>query len=180
MAALVGQPGARSGSGGGFTLIELITVLVITAIVAAVALPSLAGASTTRRAMGANQIVRDLDYARERAISTGTRTWVVFNTGTNSYSVLQEDPTNPGRVGATALTDPANTGKTYVQYLGTGEFVTVTLSSVVSGTGSEIGFDWIGKPYDSTSTALTSAAVVTLTGGKTVTVQPITGLATTP
>jgi len=176
MRALVDQ--TRGGTG--FTLIELIVVLVVTAIVAAVALPSLASASTTRRAIGANQMVRDLAYARERAISTGTRTWVVFSTTTNSYSVLQENPASPGRVGAIALDDPANPGRTYVQYFGTGDFVTVSLQSVSIGTGSEVGFDWIGKPYDSTSVALTSAGVVTLVGGKTVTIQPITGLATTP
>ena len=173
-------PDGQTGASDGFTLVELIVVLVITAIVAAVALPSLASASTTRRAMGANQMVRDLGYARERAISTGTRTWVVLSTGTNSYSILQENPSSPGRAGAIAITDPTNSGRTYVQYFGIGEFVGVSLQSVSIGTGSEAGFDWIGKPYDSTAAALTTPGVVTLAGGKTVTIQPVTGLVSTP
>lgn len=165
---------------GGFTLIELIVVMTIAAILAAVAVPTLSNLGGTRKSVAARVIVRDLAYARERSMETGTRAWVVFSTGTNSYSVLWEDPANPGRAGATALSDPALTGKTYVQYLNTGEFAGVTLASAVFDSGSEVGFDWVGKPLNNTSASLSANGVVTLTGGTTVTVQAATGLATTP
>lgn len=163
-----------------FTVIELIAVIVIAAIASVVALPSLAGVTSMRRSVAASQLARDLQYARERAISTGARTWVVLSTSTNSYSVLQESTSNPGRVGAVALSDTSNTGGTFVQRFGTGDYAAVSIQTVAIGTGSEIGFDWMGKPYDSTSTALTTAGVITLSGSKTVTIQPVTGAISTP
>lgn len=170
------RPRRRSG----FTLIELIVVMLIVAIAAATAIPSLANMQGTRRRVASRLVVRDLSYARERALDTGTKTWVVFSTGTNSYSVLQENPASPGRNGAVALADPASTGRTYVQYFNTGELAGVSLVSAVFDAGSEVGFDWCGKPLNSTAASLSAAGVVTITGSITVTVQPATGLATTP
>lgn len=164
----------------GFSMLELIVVMVIAGIIAAVAAPTFSNIASTRRAMAANVTLRDLDYARERAISSGTRCWVVFSTGTNSYSILAENPSSPGRVGAIVLSDPASTGRTYVTYFSSSEFAGVTLQSAAFGSGSEIGFDWLGRPYDYAQAALTTAGVVTFTGGTTVTVQPGTGLVSTP
>lgn len=166
--------------GPGFTLIELVVVIVIAAIVAAISVPSLGSFASTRRAMAARQMVRDLDYARERAIATGTRTWVAFATGTNSYSVLQENPASPGRAGANVLADPAFAGKDYVQSLGTGDYAGVSIVRAEFGAGTDVGFDWLGRPSDSTAADLTDAGVVTLSGGTTVTVQAVTGLVSTP
>jgi prepilin-type N-terminal cleavage/methylation domain-containing protein len=161
----------------GFTLIEVIVVILMVAILSAVAVPRLANIGSSRAGVAARSIARDLTYARERAIATGTRTWVVFSPSTHSYSVLSEDPANPGRIGATTLTDPNGTGKPFVQYLNTGEYVGVTMSSAVFGTGSEVGFDWVGKPYSNSSTALSANGTITLSGGYSVTVEATTGLA---
>lgn len=168
------------GLGRGFTLVELIVVIMIAAIVAVVSMPSLGSVPSTRRAMAARQIVRDLDYARERAISTGTRTWVVFSVGTQAYSVMEENPASPGRLGASVLPDPAFAGRSYTQHLGAAEFAGVTLVSAAFGSGTEVGFDWLGRPHDSTSAPITASGVVTLGGGNTVTVQAVTGLVSTP
>lgn len=151
--------------------------MVMVAILAVVATPRLSNLGTTRAAVAARTIARDLTYARERAIATGTRTWVVFSTATNSYSVLSENPASPGRVGASTLTDPNGNGKPYVQYLNTGEFVGVTLTGVTLDAGTEVGFDWVGKPYNNTSTALSSAGTISLPNGYSVTIQPSTGIA---
>ncbi len=161
-----------------FTLIEVIVVMVIIAIMAVVALPTFSNINSSRAGVAARMIARDLTYARERAIATGTRTWVVFSAGTNSYSVLSENSASPGRVGATTLTDPNGSGKSFVQYLNTGDYAGVTITGATFGSGSEVGFDWVGKPYNSSSTALTAAGTVTLSAGSyTITVQPTTGLA---
>lgn len=168
----------RHRSPRGFTLIELIVVIIIAAIMAAVAIPRLSNLSATKAAVAARLIARDLTYARERAIATGTRTWVVFSPGTNSYSVLAENSASPGRVGATVLSDPLGNGKNYVQYLNTGDFAGVSMTGATIDAGTEVGFDWVGKPYNSTSTDLSAAGTITLSaGGFTVTVQPGTGLA---
>jgi MSHA pilin protein MshC len=161
----------------GFTLIEVIVVMLMIAILAVVATPRLTNLGSSRSGVAARMIARDLTYARERAIATGTRTWVVFSLGTHSYSVLCENPASPGRAGATVMTNPNGNGKTFVQYLNAGEYAGVTMTGVTLDAGAEIGFDWVGKPYNSASTALAAAGTVTLSSGYTITIQPATGLA---
>lgn len=175
-----GGGAAAFGLGPAFTLVELIAVLVVGSLIAVIAVPRMATVSPMRRGFAAQQIVRDLSYARERAIATGTRTWVVFSVGTNSYSVLAENPASPGRAGANVLIDPGFAGRNYVQYLNSGEFAGVTIASAAFDAGAEVGFDWLGRPYNATSSLLAAAGVVTLTGGTTVTVQVETGVATSP
>lgn len=161
-----------------FTLIEIIVVMIVISIMAVVALPSFSNVGSSRAGVAARMIARDLTYARERAIATGTRIWVVFSASTNSYSVLSENPASPGRAGASTMTDPNGSGKSYIQYLNTGDYAGVTFTGITFDAGTEVGFDWVGKPYNSTSAALSAAGTITLSaGGYTVTVQPSTGLA---
>jgi len=169
----------RPYRGGGFSLIELIAVLVIAAIMAGIAVPTLSTLASTRSAAAAKLIARDLTYARERAMTTGARTWVVFNTGTNSYSVLQEPTGNPGRSNAVSINDPS-TQKALVQTLGSAQFSGVSINAVAFDSAAEVGFDWLGKPLNTTQASLTANGTVTLTGSKTVTVQAGSGLTTTP
>ncbi len=162
-----------------FSLVELVVVITITGIIAAVALPAMSSLSATRSSAPAGQILRALGYARERAIATACRTWVVFSTASNSYSVLGEPIGNPGRGNAVTLTDPA-TRSNYLQSLSTTEYAGVSLVSAVFDSGSEVGFDWLGRPLNSTSASLAAQGTITLTQGKTVTVQVGTGLAAAP
>jgi prepilin-type N-terminal cleavage/methylation domain-containing protein len=178
------QPGTerqRPGPGGqpGFTLIELITVVVILAVISAVALASLSNTSSSRSAVAARQVLRDLSYARERAIATGIRTWVSFSTATSSYSVLTEIIGNPGRSHAVVLPDPSGQGS-YIQTLNVNQFAGIALTGAAFDSSAQIGFTWIGQPLNGAETNLAAPGVVTLTGGRTVTVQVGTGLATVP
>lgn len=169
----------RARKSGGFTLPEIVVVMTIAAILAATAAPSIVNLGATRSAAAARQLVRDLTYARQRAIATGTRHWVVFNTATQTWSVLMENPAAPGRGGATAMNDLA-TGRSFVQSMNAEPFLGVSLTSVSIGGGSEVGFDWRGKPLNASATALASDGTITLTGSRTVSVKANTGYATTP
>ncbi|MCI0365427.1 MAG: prepilin-type N-terminal cleavage/methylation domain-containing protein [Phycisphaerales bacterium] len=159
---------------GGFTLIELIAVLVIVAIMAGVAAPTLSTMGVARSGMAGKQVLRDLTFARQRAVATGVTSWVVFNTGSESWSILAENPASPGRAGATVLTDMA-TGRPYSTTLGTGEYVGVGLVSCTFDGNTEVGFDWLGKPFNSAETALAWQGSVVLSGQNVVTVEAITG-----
>jgi len=172
-------PRTRRVAAGAFTLVELAAVMVVMAIVAAIAVPALSNVAATRRGYAARQVLRDLSFARERALNTGLRSWVIFTTSSNSYSVKAEPAGSPGRSNAVTLTDPA-TGSNYTQLLNTGEFSGVTIASAVFDAGSEVGFDWQGKPLNSGATSLSSNGVVTLSGGATITVYAGTGLIAAP
>ena len=166
----------RLSGGGGFSLIELVAVMVVVGIMAATAVVSLSSTTGNRATMAAKQLQRDLTFARQRAVATGTRSWVEFNTVNQTWTVRVEDPGSPGRAGATVLTDPA-TQSDFVQVLDANQFVTVQMTAVNFDGDDWIGFDWLGRPLDKTGevTPLTAEGSVTLTGGHQVTVDKDTG-----
>ncbi len=160
--------------GGGFTLIEMIVVVVLVSVLAVIAIPRVTSFTDTRGAAAGRLIQRDMSFARERAVATGARSWVTFNTATGLCSVLVENPAAPGRAGAVVLTDPA-TGQAYSRRYGTGEFVGVALTGASFDAGTEVGFDWLGRPYNATENLLGASGVVTITGNHRVTIEPGTG-----
>ena len=163
-----------SGTNGGFTLIELVAVMILTAILAAASIPALTSLNQSREAGAAANMYRSMTFARQYAVATGNRTWVVFNVGGNSWSVLMEDPLAPGRSGASLMTDPAS-GQDYVETLNSDTTVGVSLLSAAFDAGSEIGFDWLGRPLNATENELAATGTVTLTGTHQVTVEVDTG-----
>lgn len=164
----------RPARGGGFTLIELVAVMVVVSILALTAAPALSVTTGTRAGMAATQLHRDLTYARQHAVATGARTWVVFDTGADSWSLLGENPLSPGRLGATALTDPG-TGEPFLVTLGAGSFRGVDVLSAAFDGDVEVGFDWIGRPLSASENALSTDGVVTLNEGYVVGVAAATG-----
>jgi prepilin-type N-terminal cleavage/methylation domain-containing protein len=164
----------RPGPGGGFTLVELIAVIAIAAIIAGTAVPALSSLSESRTAVAARDLVRDLSFARQRAVASGTRSWVRFDAAAETWSVLVEDPASPGRAGASVMTDPA-TGRSFVVALGQPPLDGVTIASATFDGGAEVGFDWLGEPLNVAETALAADGAVTLSGGAVVTVRKGTG-----
>lgn len=160
----------------GFSLVELVAVLVMAAILAAVAVPAMGELGGSRAREAARLLARDLTYARELAMARGLTVWVSVNAGTETYTLLAETPGSPGRSGATTLTDPA-TGATFVRTLGAGEFAGVEITSAGIDGGSEIGFDWMGRPKNQSGASLGAVATILLSGpsGNGVSIQPETG-----
>lgn len=164
----------------GFTLVELIAVIAIVGVMSVTALVSMSGTDATRARAAGRALARDLTFARERAMATGATSWVAMSVGTNSYSILAEDPAAPGRAGAVAITDPA-TGQSFVVRLGQHESAGVVLQSVtVTGGGSDLGFDWLGRPLNSTGTRLTTDTTIALSSGVSISVAGGAGIATGP
>ncbi len=160
----------------GFTIIELIAVMVVVAILAAAAVPALGVLDSGRSRAAAKQIVRDIDYARARAMTTGTVSWVVFDATANTYSVLAESVSTPGRAGATTITDPA-TQAPFTVRLNQGEFAGADLLTADFGGAAEVGFDRLGRPLKSDGAQQTVDGVVTLSRSNTVTVSAPSGRA---
>ena len=78
----------------GFTLIELMVVLVIMAIAAAIAVPMFSGAGTIEVEAAGHVVAADLEYARSLAISRQQTYSVVFDAAGESYQV--EDSSSAG------------------------------------------------------------------------------------
>lgn len=109
-------------------------------------------------------------------MARGIQVWVSINASTATYTVLDESVGSPGRGSATTVTDPA-TGTTFVRTFGAGEFAGVGITSVSIDGGSEIGFDWKGRPENQTEALLSGTATISLSGpsGNGVSVEPETG-----
>jgi len=170
--------GRRQSTGGGFTMIELATVLVVISVMAAVAVPTLSSLASTRSAFAARLIFKDLTLVRERAVATGRPQYVVFAPLAETYTFLSENPANPGRANATIATDPSS-GRPFIRTLGIGDTAGVDIVTAVFDGSAEVGFDWKGRPLNSAQAPLAATGTVTLSGGRIVQVLSGSGLVTT-
>ena len=163
---------------GGFSLVELVAVMVVVGIIAGTAAVSLSSTMGNRAIMAAKQLQRDLTFARQRAVATGTKSWVEFDTGAHSWTVKAEVAPGWNRGTAAVLTDPATNGD-FVQVLDANQFIGVQLDSVNIDGDVWLGFDWLGRPLDIDDiddwTPLPAHGSIVFTGGHQVTVEKDTG-----
>lgn len=157
----------------GFTLIEVVLVLVIVAILAASVNIGINGISSARLNGAARRLVSDLRFAQQVAITKRIRHGIIFTA--NSYTVFENDlPADPAR-------NPQGGGDFIVDFT-TGDFAGVTISTTPPQTtlpGLVVKFEPSGRPLDGANAALTAATnQVTLNyngSPKTVTITPETG-----
>jgi len=130
----------------GFTLIELIMVVVVLLVLAAVIAPRMTGVTGTRVNAAARKISADIRYAQELAISTQTNHGVIFNASpTNTYSIYRG-------TSSTIITD-SFTGGAYTVQLNTGDYGEVTIDG-----GYQVEFDALGAPVTGGGTSVTISA----------------------
>ncbi len=145
-----------------FTLIELMIVVVIIGIAAAMAVPMVSSASSFQIRSAANVVAADLEYAKSMSISRGRSYSVVFNTTTKSYQI--QDPNG------TAVAPPGR--KATVQF-GEGTQLSNVAISDVSFSSDKVTFDYLGSPNAGGTVQLQAGGMT-----KTVTVEPVTGFIT--
>lgn len=161
-----GPPSLRA-----FTLIELIVVMVLLAIGAAMAVPMFSLTSSAQVRSAANMIAADLEYAKSMAISRGQKHAVVFNATGETYQL--QDQTG------TVLTHPVKRGFNYVvDFSMDSRLDQVDLSSVSFDTTSTVKFDPLGSPFNGDDNPLNSGSVEVSVGfvSRTISVEPVTGI----
>ncbi len=157
-------------------MIELMVVLAIIAIAAAIVVPMASSGGTMQLRAGVTMLAADLEYAKSMAISRGQRYSVVFNSSTESYQIVDEN-------GAT-IGHPIKKGSLYVvDFRNDGRLSNVEIVSANFDGVSTVGFDYLGIPYSVSASpaALLNAGVITLRAGsttRTVSVEPVTGYIT--
>jgi prepilin-type N-terminal cleavage/methylation domain-containing protein len=138
------RPKTRSLSSpqAGFSLVELLTVVLIVAIMAAVGVPAIARYMRNYKIRGATQqVAGEVGAARTKAISRNVNFGVLFVTLSESTYrwVIQDDPATPGvqQPLSTLVTQPAQVGA--LQTLPSG----VVFDSTAATTPA-IGFNRLG------------------------------------
>jgi len=164
----------QTRASAGFTLIELIAVIVILSILSAVAIPTMSSSDGPRQSAAAVRLRRDLQFARQRAVARGVRTWVVFDPANDRYSLFIEDAANPGKADRQPLVDEG-TGDPMVVVLGVGPTRGAGIDQASIGGGDEIGFDLRGRPIKYDESILETDGTITLVGGLSMTIRARTG-----
>jgi prepilin-type N-terminal cleavage/methylation domain-containing protein len=173
----------------GISLLELLIVVSILGIAAAVAVPGVSNTDPYQLELAADEIAQALRFARSESIRTGESFGVSLNPSTRQIRVFRSDRnTNP----ATAdyrVYQPV-TKKTYLLDFSNHPFARVDSMSVVPlfratcDTPSLVRFDAHGSVWCGISSGvlLTGMAISITTGGKTVTVSldGITGRTISP
>jgi prepilin-type N-terminal cleavage/methylation domain-containing protein len=130
----------------GFTLVELIIVVVILSIAALIAVPMVSNTADIQVRSAANQIAAHLDYAKSMAITHQQSHSVVFDVSNESYQVQDE--------GGNLIDHPVNPGDFVVNLSNTGlDKVDIADADFDGDITKAITFDYLGSPYHGESTA---------------------------
>jgi len=169
----------------GFTLVELVLLMVLLAFIAVVVMPRIGDLTGSRAVAAARKLQADMAYAQELAMTQHIRYRVYFNLAPapapQGYAVVN-DANGNGTWGETGefARDPSTGGSLSVT-LNTGNYGGITLTSI-GFTPSYVEFDTLGVPY-ANGTALAAVTSVTVSGGstnQTVRVTNQTGTVLTP
>lgn len=168
MAAIDRRGADEKHTAGGFTLVELIVLLVIAGTLAVVALVRFDAGQTTV-GYHADRLARDLRHTQMLALTWGRSLRVTTTTTTYQVSCVTAG-TTPCNV--SPVRDPAG-----------GEPFTVTMQNGVTlSPATTFNFDFLGRPVSAAGALLLADVTFTLVGGgkpATVTVRSLTGFVVT-
>ncbi len=157
----------------GFTLAEILLVIVIIAIAAMIAVPMMGSTNGMQIRSAANMIAADLEYAKSMAISRQNSYSVVFDPVNDSYEI--QDPNG-------IIKHPVKKGFDYrVDFRSDSRLDKVIIENVDfdADPGNTITFDYLGSPYSGsgTSNPLNSGEIILRAGdfNMNVNVEPVTG-----
>ena len=147
----------------GFTLIELIAVIVIIIIAAMLAIPMFSSAAGMQVRAAADMIAADLEYAKSMAISRQKTYTVVFDEAAESYDIRDE-----GGI----ISHPVTHGDYLVNFGADSRVDRVNIVDADFGSSEQVSFTYLGSPDpDNGGTVTLSADTETMT----VTVEAVTG-----
>jgi len=158
------SPATAPRQSRGFTLVELVTVMVILGVIAAIASPRFFNTSSFESAGFAAEVRADLRHAQATAMASGCDIRVALS---SASFVLQRWS------GGAGCNDHSGSLATVVR-AGGGSYSASVPSGLTVGTAA-LYFDSLGRPRDATSGVLLGSAVSFTVGTETITVNAETG-----
>ena len=151
----------------GFTIVELVAVMVITGIIAAIAAPRFIGVDAFDARGSYSTLVSALRYAQKTAIAQRTTVCANVDVSTKIVTLTYRGSPDCSTASTGTVVDPA-TQVAYSKNLSKN----VTIIAPVS----TVGFDGLGKPVPNTTATFTvQNAVVPTESIRTITVEADTG-----
>lgn len=137
---------ARRELRGGYTLIEVLIVVVVLGIAGAMVVPTMGNTGIVRVQAGVRQIVSDITFIQSDAVAFQERRAMVVDPTTNSYTLVQVPGTTIDTT-TNALFDPTKPNGRYVVNLSDPIFGGATITACDFGAGSRtLIFDALGGP----------------------------------
>lgn len=134
-----------------FSLVELLIVILVIAICAAVVVPMAAGTDDLQVVSAARIVASDLQYAQNAAISSQQPVTVIFTPATETYSL--SNASGP-------LIHPMTKEAWTVNLADQSGFDKVDMASASFGSGASVEFDEMGSPDNAGTVTLQSGAHV--------------------
>lgn len=150
---------------GGYTIVELVLVIVILAILGALAGPRFFDNAAIDERAYADELASSLRYAQKVAVASGCR--VRAEIGAGSYALTQQSP-------QAGHCDPADTSFPLAVRLSTGELMTGSApNGVIAAPAVTLVYDALGRTNLSTNQTL-------VVGSRPLTIHANSGLVTVP
>lgn len=155
---------SEPGHQRGYTLVEVLVVVVILGIAAALAAPSMGQAGVLRIQAAVRTVVADITFAQMDALGYQEQRAIVFDVDKNEYTLVQVnggivDPEND------ALYDPRGADQRYRVSLNDEVFGGTRIESVQFDGDNVLIFDEMGGPVATPgSSTLSDGGSITLTG----------------
>jgi len=174
-------PSAQSATDRGFTLVEILVVVLILAIAAAIVVPAIGTAADSQVTGAASLVANDLRAARSLALTSQVPHSLVFRSDRGAYKIV-EDYGGGAYASAEAVDHPVRRGEAYeVIFSRAGRMDNVAVNSVSFDGGTYVTFDAQGEPLNGAGEALAAAGTVAIQAGEcsmTVSVEALTGRVT--
>ncbi|MEM9753499.1 MAG: prepilin-type N-terminal cleavage/methylation domain-containing protein [Planctomycetota bacterium] len=171
------RPSHQLAASRGYTLVEVLVVVVILGIASAVVVPQLLAAGTLGIQAAARLVVADILFAQNEAIAAQDNRWLEFDAATESYRVMRVNPTTGLEETLTIGWVNGQQSNYVVDFSDDERFEGITLDSVQMGgsAATRLEFDDLGSPL------ITDEMVIVLgfqNQTRTVRIQPFTGRVT--
>jgi len=174
------RPAARlvRAAGRGFTLLEILVVIVVLGIAGALVIPAMGQTGILKVQAAVRTIVSDITFIQAEAVAFQERRAMVFDVDTSSYALV-EVPGNTIEVEANTMFDPTKADGRYLVDFRDAKFGEARITSAAfSGTNTLI-FDGMGGPVaDAAGAVPGNGGIVRVVGsGQTfdIRVEPFTG-----
>jgi prepilin-type N-terminal cleavage/methylation domain-containing protein len=161
----------NSLSRAAFTIVEILIVLLVLAIGAAIVIPNIGSANDSQAIAAAAILQADLEVARSMAMATQAPYSVVFSSDRQSYKVVANYG-GGAYDSTTAIGHPVNKNKPYeVRLSGLNGMSRVTVAGVSFGGQPYVTFLSLGQPTAGGSVIMTVGQIT-----MTVSVETLTGI----